>query len=74
MYGIAAEGSNVAMQTSPSVEALMAWARDNLRRNGAIVLIVTVPEGKRVMTGKAGTGWARSPDAVWGGAPYDYEW
>lgn len=74
MYGIVAENSNQAIQTSTSVDALMAWARDNLRRNGAIVIIVTVPEGRRVLTGKAGSGWARNADAVHGGAPYDHDW
>jgi len=74
MYGIAAEGQNEAMETSPSIEALMGWARDHLRPNGAIVVIVNMANGKRILTGKIGSGWARNPDAMWGGAPYDHDW
>ncbi|GAB4072264.1 hypothetical protein KHC28_01330 [Ancylobacter sonchi] len=74
MYGIAAEGQSTALQQSPSIDVLLAWARDNLKPNGAILVIVNMTTGQRALTGKAGTGWSRNRDAVSGGAPYDYQW
>lgn len=74
IFGIVAQGERVAMQTSDRIDTLMAWARSNLKPNGAILRIVNIDTGQGGLTGKAGSGWAHNADAVWGGAPYDYPW